>query len=154
MKGVDVTKRRYCLIETAALQGFSTTQYADVVEKYGLDLQEQHLPAVNGNGLALLFSETVGVEPSTSYTFIATATNSVGDTTTKWGEASTTEAPDAGTTTATSKTRAANPLQSLVGEPMPNLERFIYPYPCQPVSKDLKAEGDYWTLIHNMQILK
>lgn len=154
MKGVDVTKLRYCLIETAALQGFSTTQYADVVEKYGLDLQEQHLPAVNGNGLALLFSETVGVEPSTSYTFIATATNSVGDTTTKWGEASTTEAPDAGTTTATSKTRAANPLQSLVGEPMPNLERFIYPYPCQPVSKDLKAEGDYWTLIHNMQILK
>lgn len=154
MKGVDVVKVRYGLIETAALQSFSTTQYADVVEKYGLDLQEQYLAAVNGNGLAMLFRETMGVKPSTSYTFIATATNSVGDTTTKWGNVSTTAAPDPGAGASLSKTRAATPLQSLVGEPIPNPERFIYPYPCKPVSKDVKAEGDYWTLIHNMQILK
>ena len=86
-------------------------------------------------------------------TMMTTTTNSVGDTTTKWGTATTTAAPDAGTTSVAT-TRAGGSLQSLVGEPIPNPERFIYPYRSKSVSKETKAEGDYWTIIHNMQILK
>lgn len=153
MKGVDVAKVRICLFETAALQGVPTSQYADVVANRGTDLPAEYIAYINGNGFALIYNEQAGIRPSTSYTFLATATNSVGDTTTKWGTATTTAAPDAGTTSVAT-TRAGGSLQSLVGEPIPNPERFIYPYRSKSVSKETKAEGDYWTIIHNMQILK
>ena len=152
MKGVDVTKVRICLFETAALEGVPTSQYADVVASRGSDLPAEYITYVNGNGFALIYTEQAGVKPSTSYTFLATATNSVGDTTTKWGEVTTTEAPASGGTAAATRTAAT--LQSLVGKPVSDPASFVYPYRSQPVSRELQADGDYWTVIHNMQILK
>lgn len=151
MKGVDVAKVRFHMIETEALANTPTSQYAEVVASRGSDLADEYLDFVNGNGFALIYPASAGVKPSTSYTFIATATNSAGDTVTKWGEAVTTAAPDTGSRTAT---RAGEPQQQLVGVPVPQPERFIYPYPARSVPKTAKADCDHWTLIHNMQILK
>ena len=82
---------------------------------------------------------------------MVTAKNSVGDALTKYGSVTTDAAPDASTQAAT---RSAAPLRSLVGRPIDNPGKFIFPMESFTLPADARPEGDLWTIIHNKQILK
>ena len=92
MKGIDIATVRYAIFKQSALANVSTDNYPAVIEEFGHDLKEEYLPYINGNGFAILFTGESGVTPETTYVFMATATNTVGDKVTKWGSA-TTSAP-------------------------------------------------------------
>ena len=71
----------------------------------------------------------------------------------EWASATVTTdaAPDASTQAAT---RSAAPLRSLVGRPIDNPGKFIFPMESFTLPADARPEGDLWTIIHNKQILK
>lgn len=157
MTGVDVATCRYAFFEAAALTGIPTSLYPQVVEQYGNNIPSQYIPSINGNGFALVFGESAGIEPETEYVFLSTAVNLVGDKLTKWASVTTDAAPAAGGNSAARKTRAAQPAplgQSPAGTVVPDLDRFIYPMEAIALPADAVAEGDHWTIIHNKQILK
>ena len=126
MKGIDIATVRYAIFKQSALANVSTDNYPAVIEEFGHDLKEEYLPYINGNGFAILFTGESGVTPETTYVFMATATNTVGDKVTKWGSATT----------------SANP------------EKFIYPMESVQLPAGAKPEGDLWTIIHNTHNIK
>lgn len=79
MKGIDIATVRYAIFKQSALANVSTDNYPAVIEEFGHDLKEEYLPYINGNGFAILFTGESGVTPETTYVFMATATNTVGD---------------------------------------------------------------------------
>lgn len=125
-----------------------------MIEEFGHDLKEEYLPYINGNGFAILFTGESGVTPETTYVFMATATNTVGDKVTKWGSATTSAAPDAARAKAQAATRTDEPLRSPAGKPIANPEKFIYPMESVQLPAGAKPEGDLWTIIHNTHNIK
>lgn len=111
MKGIDIATVRYAIFKQSALANVSTDNYPAVIEEFGHDLKEEYLPYINGNGFAILFTGESGVTPETTYVFMATATNTVGDKVTKWGSATTSAAPDAARAKAQAATRTDEPLR-------------------------------------------
>lgn len=109
MKGIDIATVRYAIFKQSALANVSTDNYPAVIEEFGHDLKEEYLPYINGNGFAILFTGESGVTPETTYVFMATATNTVGDKVTKWGSATTSAAPDAARAKAQAATRTDEP---------------------------------------------
>ena len=144
MKGIDIATVRYAIFKQSALANVSTDNYPAVIEEFGHDLKEEYLPYINGNGFAILFTGESGVTPETTYVFMATATNTVGDKVTKWGSATTSAAPDAARAKAQAATRT--------DEPLP--EKFIYPMESVQLPAGAKPEGDLWTIIHNTHNIK
>ena len=154
MQGIDIASTRYVIFKAGAIKDVPTSQYAALVEMYGHDVDEQYIPYINGGGFAIIFPEEVGIEPQQEYTFIATAVNIAGDKLTKWGSVTTGAAPAEAGPTARTRSAAAGKLSSPVGQPIANPERFIYPMEVEQLPAGARPEGDLWTLIHNMQILK
>ncbi len=157
LKGIDVAAIRYAVFPSSSIAGIDTSKYPAVIEDYGHDLSAENIPYVNGNGLALLIGgEGSSVVPETSYTFMATATNTFGDKITRWGSVTTDKAPAA--TAATTRARAAgnsaDRLRSLTGRPIADPEKFIYPMESFPLPADARPEGDFWTIIHNTHNIK
>lgn len=154
MKGIDIATVRYAIFKQSALANVSTDNYPAVIEEFGHDLKEEYLPYINGNGFAILFTGENGVTPETTYVFMATATNTVGDKVTKWGSATTSAAPDAARAKAQAATRTDEPLRSPAGKPIANPEKFIYPMESVQLPAGAKPEGDLWTIIHNTHNIK
>lgn len=151
MKGVDVVKVRYALFKSSALASSQVSSYPALVEQFGRDVVEENIQYVNGGGLAYKFS----VDASTSYTFIATAENSVGDKITRYASVTTVEAPE---TESSARTFSAGVLAaSPAGEVMAfdPLDKDLFPMVSviAPAVADVKGE-DIWTAIHNMKILE
>ena len=154
MKGIDIATVRYAIFKQSALANVSTDNYPAVIEEFGHDLKEEYLPYINGNGFAILFTGESGVTPETTYVFMATATNTVGDKVTKWGSATTSAAPDAARAKAQAATRTDEPLRSPAGKPTATPEKFIYPMESVQLPAGAKPEGDLWTIIHNTHNIK
>ena len=147
MKGIDIATVRYAIFKQSALANVGTNNYPAVIEEFGHDVKEEYLPYINGNGFAILFTGESGVTPETTYVFMATATNTVGDKVTKWGSATTSAAPAAARAKAQAATRANEPLRSPAG-------KFIYPMESVQLPAGAKPEGDLWTIIHNTHNIK
>ena len=151
MQGVSVSSARYALFPQTAIAEIAESKYPQLIEEYGSDIKDEFIPYINGNGFAIVFEQSNGIKPSTTYVFMVTAKNSVGDALTKYGSVTTDAAPDASTQAAT---RSAAPLRSLVGRPIDNPGKFIFPMESFTLPADARPEGDLWTIIHNKQILK
>ena len=151
MQGVSVSSARYAIFPQTAIAEIAESKYPQLIEEYGSDIKDEFIPYINGNGFAILFEQSNGIKPSTTYVFMVTAKNSVGDALTKYGSVTTDAAPDASTQAAT---RSAAPLRSLVGRPIDNPGKFIFPMESFTLPADARPEGDLWTIIHNKQILK
>lgn len=154
MQGIDIARVRYTIFKQSALANVPTTDYPAVVEEYGNDLSSEYLPYINANGFAILFTDEVGILPQTTYVFMATATNTVGDKITKWGSVTTTEAPNGAPARASAATRAGELGRSPVGTPIADPQRFIYPLESFRLPAGTQPEGDLWTLIHNTHNIK
>lgn len=154
MQGTDIAKVRYTIFKQSALADVPTTDYPAVVEQYGNDLSDEYLPYINGNGFAILFTDEIGIMPQTSYVFMATATNTVGDKITKWGSVTTTAAPSDAPARASAATRAGELKRSPVGKPIADPEKFIFPMESIQLPAGAKPEGDLWTIIHNTHNIK
>ena len=151
MQGVSVSSARYAIFPQTAIAEIAESKYPQLIEEYGSDIKDEFIPYINGNGFAIVFEQSNGIKPSTTYVFMVTAKNSVGDALTKYGSVTTDAAPDASTQAAT---RSAAPLRSLVGRPIDNPGKFIFPMESFTLPADARPEGDLWTIIHNKQILK
>lgn len=154
MKGIDIATVRYAFFQQSAVAGIATTSYPALVEEYGHDVSDEYLPYINGNGFAIIYPEEIGIEPQTSYVFMATATNTVGDKLTKWGSVTTDAAPDAARAKAQSATRANEPLRSFVGRPMADPGKLVSPIEDRLLPADARPDGDLWTIIHNTHNIK
>ena len=87
-KGVNIAAVRYGLFLTDNISSIPTSRYADFLADHCHELTAEQLEPVNDGGFGFI----VNAEPNTSYTLIATATNTVGDQLTKYAVASTTAA--------------------------------------------------------------
>lgn len=155
MQGVEIASVRYAIYPQSTLADIPEANYPAVIEKYGRDVKDEDLVYVNSNGLAILFSESSGIEPETNYVFMATAVNTVGDKITKWGSAATTAAPAAETAKRAPTRAGTDGLHiSPAGIRMPDPEKFIFPLQTTQLPADAKLEGDLWTIIHNKFIFK
>lgn len=154
MQGVYVSSARYAIFPETTIAAVPASKYAQLIEEYGADVTDEYIPYINGNGFAILFDEDNGIKPATTYIFMVTAKNSVGDSLTKYGSVTTDAAPGAGTQAATAAIRSAGPLKSPVGRPIDNPGMFIFPMESFTLPADARPEGDLWTIIHNKQILK
>lgn len=151
MKGVDVVKVRYALFKSSVLASSQVSSYPALVEQFGRDVVEENIQYVNGGGLAYKFS----VDASTSYTFIATAENSVGDKITRYASVTTADAPE---TESSARVFSAEVLAaSPAGEVMAfdPLDKDLFPMVSvmAPAVADVKGD-DIWTAVHNMKILE
>lgn len=86
--GVNIVGLRYGLFKTENIVEIPKDRYYRLVEEHGHDLTGEQLEHVNDGGLGFICT----VEPGTSYTLVATATNTAGDQLTKYSVASTTAA--------------------------------------------------------------
>lgn len=155
MRGVDIASIRYKLFLSTSISDIATSQYEQLIQGYGSDLKPEYLTSVNGNGFAIVYPEGAGIEPETSYTFIATATNTVGDKITKWGSVKTTAAPGGTATASHTMTRGAGrQFFDFVGKPVTDPARIFDPAEVVRLPAGAKAEGDLWTLIHNTHNIK
>ncbi len=150
IRGLDVAACRYALFSSEALAnaGYGTSDYARIVEERGNDVAEGNIPYINGGGLAMVFRNA---SPLTEYTFIATATNSVGDTSTRWATVMTTAAP-AGAPAAV-HTRSGN-LYPLEGTAVDYSEQIEIPAVAPKMPERLNLNEDPRTIVKNLQILK
>ena len=151
MQGVSVSSARYAIFPQTAIAEIAESKYPQLIEEYGSDIKDEFIPYINGNGFAIVFEQSNGIKPSTTYVFMVTAKNSVGDALTKYGSVTTDAAPDASTQAAT---RSAAPLRSLVGRPIDNPGKFIFPMESFTLPADARPEGDLWTIIHNTHNIK
>lgn len=154
MQGIDIARVRYTIFKQSALANVPEADYPAVIEEYGNDLSSEYLPYINGKGFAILFTDEIGILPQTSYVFMATATNTVGDKITKWGSVTTTAAPNGAAAKASAATRAGELGRSPVGIPIADPQRFIYPLESFRLPAGTQPEGDLWTLIHNTHNIK
>lgn len=155
MKGVDIAGVRYALFRASSLEGISVSKYPDLVanENYGRDVAGENIQYINGGGLAYRFN----VEPSTKYTFIATAVNSVGDRITKYASVTTAEAPEGAETRAAGVSHASVPESvSECGTMLPApWDKNLFPMVMVMAPANAEMSGDgIWTSIHNMKILE
>lgn len=153
MQAISAAKVRYAIFQQAAVADIPTSQYPQLIEEYGSNVKEEFIPYLNNNGFAIVFDEHNGIMPATSYVFMATAENTVGDRLTKWGTVTTDAAPDA-QAQAVAATRSAGLSKSPAGRPVDNPAKFIFPMESFTLPADARPEGDLWTIIHNKQILK
>lgn len=153
MFGSDIVSARYALVEQSLLERFQPSDYPRIIEQLGTDVEAQYISSINGMGFAILYNEQAGIQPSTTYVFMATGVNSVNDHLTKWSSVTTTAAPANSAAKTATRTVPAGQLRSIVGECIPASERFLFPMPGTPLPSDARPEGDLWTIIHNMQIL-
>ena len=155
MQGVDVASARYAIFTASALSGIDKSKYPAVIEEFGVDLDSGRIPYINNNGFALVFGEEANVKPQTEYVFMITVTNSVGDKLTRSVSVTTDAAPVPPVVTAKSLSMRSQMLeQSPAGRTIAHPERFIFPMEVEQLPAGARPEGDLWTLIHNMQILK
>lgn len=121
--GVNIVSVRYGLFKTENIAEVPKSLYYRLVEDYGHDIEEDQVAHVNDGGMGFICN----AEPSTSYTLIATATNTAGDKLTKYSVASTTAA-------------TGTPAPTLVGRTVREK---------MPFSQD-----ELWREIHNLKLLE
>lgn len=148
MFGVDVAAARYALFPTSTLEGISVSSYPRLIEVYGKDVKQDQIAYINGNGFALLFN----AEPSTDYTFIVTATNTVGDQLTRYDNVTTSAAPQAAEAIRTTTRNAGGP-HPIEGRPVADPDNFLMPMKSIQLPEEARRAEDPWTTIHNKQIL-
>lgn len=155
MQGIEIAAARYAIFPQTAIADIPTSKYPQLIEEYGSDIKDEYIPYINGGGFAIIFDAEHGIKPETTYVFMVTATNTVGDKLTKWGSVTTDAAPET-PATALAATRSAAPqtLESPVGRPIAHPEEFLFPTKSFPLPAGARPEGDLWTIIHNKQILK
>lgn len=155
MQGVEIAAARYAIFPQTAIAEIPTSKYAQLIDEYGADIKDEYIPYINGGGFAIIFDAEHGIKPETTYVFMVTATNTVGDRLTKWGSV-TTDAEPATAAAAMPATRGGAPqvLESPVGRPVAHPEKFLFPNEAIPLPAGARPEGDLWTIIHNKQILK
>lgn len=156
MSGDEIASCRYLIVKETALAGIPATEYADLIEKHGRDVAAEYIPAINGPGFAMIFGEQAGVEPETSYVFLATAVNTVGDRVTRWDSATTAAAPEPAPEPSPEPTRRRSDerFESPVGRGVALPADYLFPMKSRLLPADAKAEGDYWTIIHNTHNIK
>ncbi|MCM1178036.1 MAG: fibronectin type III domain-containing protein [Clostridium sp.] len=151
-KGVDIVSARFAWFQSSALANIPVSRYPDLVadEELGHDIAEENIPYINGGGLAY----RLNASPSTKYTVIGTAVNSVGDRITKYATVTTTAAPEEDVQLA--KMSAGQETASC-GEVMLTApwDKELFPLVTvmAPARADLDGD-DIWTAIHNMKILE
>ena len=155
MKGVDVVSARFAFFQSSALADIPVSRYPDLVanNNYGRDVAEENIQYINGGGLAYRFQ----AQPSTKYTFIATAVNSVGDRITKYASVTTDEDPgeEAAAVAGVFSSVSLGPVSE--GEPMlaAPWDKELFPLVSVMAPACADMGGDYmWTAIHNMKILE
>lgn len=121
--GVNIVSVRYGLFKTENITEVPKNLYYRLVEDHGHDIAEDQVEHVNDGGIGFICN----AEPGTSYTLIATATNTAGDKLTRYSVASTT-----GT--------AAVPAPTLVGRTVSEKMPF--------------SEDELWREIHNLKLLE
>ena len=121
--GVNIVGLRYGLFKTENIVEIPKDRYYRLVEEHGHDLTGEQLEHVNDGGLGFICT----VEPGTSYTLVATATNTAGDQLTKYSVAS---------TTAAVKSAVSGLADRTVTEKMPF------------------SEEELWREIHNQKLLE
>ncbi len=121
--GVNIVGLRYGLFKTENIVEIPKDRYYRLVEEHGHDLTQEQLEHVNDGGLGFICT----VEPGTSYTLVATATNTAGDQLTKYSVAS---------TTAAVKSAVSGLADRTVTEKMPF------------------SEEELWREIHNQKLLE
>lgn len=156
MKGVDVTGARFALFESSAIASVPVSDYPSLVERFGRDVSEDNIGYINGGGLAYRFQ----ADPSTRYTFVVTARNSVGDVLTKHASVTTAAAPEEASVRTAS--RGAGKGGAIMGIPPAGRPSAISPldkafFPMMPVMAPSAADAngdDIWTAVHNKKILE
>jgi len=149
-KGSNIESLKYGLFQTDNITEIPVSKYDRLVEVYGRELGEDQIPYVNGGGFGIIFTG----EPNTSYTLIATATNSVGDKITKYYVGSTTAATPT-TTTPTASTLGRKSLRGVdeihygVFDVIPGMEGKTVDAKKLPYSED-----EIWRKIHNQKLLE
>lgn len=146
LKGAGIKSGKLIIVKTSSLAGIPESSYAALIEKEGNELDPSYIDYINGNGLAMV----VSVDPSTSYTVMATVINNAGDKLTKHSSVTTKAAAEANAV----KTRAAINFENLVhkAEVSPIGLR-LDGVEAVPVLGNNSSTEDIWTIIHNMNIL-
>ena len=144
--GVNIVGVRYGLFKTENITEIPSTLYGKLVAEFGHDITEEQLEHVNDGGLGFICN----ADPNTSYTLIATATNTAGDQLTKYSVASTTAA----TTTAAPTKRAiapcvGNEIHYGIFDMIPGMEEDRTVTEKMPFS-----EEELWREIHNQKLLE
>lgn len=143
--GVNIVGVRYGLFMTDNITEIQKEHYAQLVEKYGHDIDEDQVAHVNDGGLGLICK----ADPNTSYTLIATATNTAGDKITKYSVGSTTPAATTPSAIGRSSVRS-NPTAIHYGifDVIPGMEG-------RTVTEQMPfSEDELWREIHNQKLLE
>lgn len=144
--GVNIVGVRYGLFKTENIEEIPTNLYGKLVAEHGHDITEEQLEHVNDGGLGFICS----ADPNTSYTLIATATNTAGDQLTKYSVASTTAA----TSTPAPTKRAIVP--GVVGDEIHyGIFNVIPGMEGRTVTEKMPfSEDELWREIHNLKLLE
>lgn len=145
LKGVNIVAVRYGLFKTENIAEVPTSLYYRLVEDYGHDIAEGDVEHVNDGGIGFICH----AEPNTSYTLIATATNTAGDKITKYSVGSTTPAATAPSAIGRSSVRC-NPTAIHYGifDVIPGMEG-------RTVTEQMPfSEDELWREIHNQKLFE
>ncbi len=145
LKGVNIVAVRYGLFKTENIAEVPKSLYSRLVEDYGHDIAEGDVEHVNDGGIGFICN----ADPNTSYTLIATATNTAGDKITKYSVGSTTPAATAPSAIGRSSVRS-NPTAIHYGifDVIPGMEG-------RTVTEQMPfSEDELWREIHNQKLLE
>lgn len=145
LKGVNIVAVRYGLFKTENIAEVPTSLYYRLVEDYGHDIAEGDVEHVNDGGIGFICH----AEPNTSYTLIATATNTAGDKITKYSVGSTTPAATAPSAIGRSSV-CSNPTAIHYGifDVIPGMEG-------RTVTEKMPfSEEELWREIHNQKLFE
>lgn len=143
--GVNILNVRYGLFKTDNISEVPKSLYARLVEEYGHDVTEDQIAHVNDGGLGFICA----AEPNTSYTLIATATNTAGDKLTKYSVGSTTAATSAPAGVSRNSVRNdGNVIYYSIFDVIPGMEG-------RTVEEKMPfSEDELWREIHNQKPLE
>jgi len=139
--GVNIVNVRYSIFKTDNIAEVPVSRYADLVAERGHDLTEEQLTHVNDGGMGFIIS----VDSDTSYTLIATATNTAGDQITKYSVGATTPAENGAPAT---KAYEGDEIYYGLFDVIPGMEGRTV------VEKLPFSEDELWREIHNQKLLE
>ena len=144
LKGVNIVAVRYGLFKTENIAEVPKSLYSRLVEDYGHDIAEGDVEHVNDGGIGFICN----AEPSTSYTLIATATNTAGDKITKYSVNSTTAPAAAPAPVKSNFGDRSGVIYYGIFDVIPGMEG-------RTVTEQMPfSEDELWREIHNQKLLE
>lgn len=150
LKGKELATCRYGLFDENSIKDIDPSKYPQLIEEFGKDIAAENIPKINSDGgYGMVFT---GLTPETTYVFMATAVNTVGDALTRSDKITTAKAKVPPTPGPTGHMAVGyTSMKTFTGKEIPNSE-FIMPI--KVVFTAPAPELTPWEVIHNMQILK